>query len=107
MSPTTSKATPSSTSQALPQRGKTEPRVTSLLLGGFNLSNDCGERFAHITLAPQRGLGAARTAAARMAYASELTSACRQADIDYEKTGAVSCETITVIRRLLVDIGAA
>lgn len=81
--------------------------VTQCLPSVYSLSNDHGEHVAHVTLSPQRGLGQARAAAARMAYASELTGACRLADIDYEKTGAVSCETIAVIRRVLAEIGAA
>ncbi|MGK5080493.1 hypothetical protein [Janthinobacterium sp. HLX7-2] len=72
----------------------------------FSLANGRGQRIALASVAPQ-GLGTAHAAAARMAYASELTGAVRTASMDYERTGAVSPETVSLMRRLLDDIGAA
>lgn len=50
---------------------------------------------------------ALKTTAVRMAYSEELAAACRAADLDVERTGAVSAETITTIRSLLSVVGAA
>lgn len=72
----------------------------------YSLANGRGERIAMVSVVPQ-GLGATRTAAARMAYSSEMVGAMRTASLDYELHGAVSPETISLMRRLLDDIGAA
>lgn len=72
----------------------------------YDLFNGRAQRIALVSVA-QQGLGDTRKAAARMAYASELTGAVRTASMDYELTGAVSPETISLMRRLLDDIGAA
>ena len=72
----------------------------------FSVTNGRGERIALVSVV-QRGLGSARTAAARMAFSAETTGALRLASMDYEQTGAVSPETISLMRRLLDDIGAA
>ncbi len=72
----------------------------------FSVTNGRGERIALVSVVP-RGLGSARAAAARMAYSAETTGALRLASIDYEQTGAVLPETISLMRRLLDDIGAA
>lgn len=72
----------------------------------YSLANGRGQRIALVSVA-QQGLGSTRAAAARMAYAPELTGAIRAASMDYELTGAVTPETISLMRRLLDDIGAA
>lgn len=72
----------------------------------YSLANGRGQRIALVSVA-QQGLGSTRAAAARMAYASELTGAIRAASMDYELTGAVTPETISLMRRLLDDIGAS
>ena len=72
----------------------------------YNLLNGRGQRVALVSVA-QQGLGDTRKAAARMAYASELTGAVRTASMDYELTGAVTPETISLMRRLLDDVAAA
>ena len=72
----------------------------------YSLTNGRGQRIALVSVA-QQGLGSTRAAAARMAYASELTGAIRAASMDYELTGAVMPETISLMRRLLDDIGAS
>lgn len=72
----------------------------------YSLANGRGERIAMVSVVPQ-GLGATRTAASRMAYSSEMVGAMRTASLDYELHGAVSPETISLMRRLLDDIGAA
>lgn len=72
----------------------------------YSLANGRGQRIALVSVA-QQGLGSTRAAAARMAYASELTGAIRAASMDYELTGAVMPETISLMRRLLDDIGAS
>jgi hypothetical protein len=59
-----------------------------------------------VSVVPQ-GLGATRTAAARMAYSSEMAGVMRTASLDYELSGAVAPETVSLMRRLLEDIGAA
>ena len=71
----------------------------------YDLLNGRGQRVALVSVA-QQGLGDTRKAAARMAYASELTGAVRTASMDYELTGAVTPETISLMRRLLDDIAA-
>lgn len=79
------------------------------LLGGhrtYSLANGRGERVALASVL-QCGLGSPRTAAARMAYAPEMAGALRAASMDYERTGAVSPEVISLMRRLLDEIGAA
>lgn len=72
----------------------------------YDLLNGRGQRIALVSLA-QQGLSDTRKAAARMAYASEITGALRTASLDYELTGVVSPETISLMRRLLDDIAAA
>lgn len=72
----------------------------------YDLLNGRGQRIALVSLV-QQGLSDTRKAAARMAYASEMTGALRTASLDYELTGAVSPETISLMRRLLDDIAAA
>lgn len=72
----------------------------------YSLANGRGQRIALVSVA-QQGLGSTRAAAARMAYAPELTGAIRAASMDYELTGAVTPETISLMRRLLDDIGAS
>jgi hypothetical protein len=72
----------------------------------YDLLNGRGQRVALVSVA-QQGLGSTRAAAARMAYAPELTGAIRAASMDYELTGAVTPETISLMRRLLDDIAVA
>ncbi len=72
----------------------------------YDLLNGRGQRIALVSVA-QQGLGDTRKAAARMAYASELTGAVRTASMDYELTGVVSPETISLMRRLLDDVAAS
>lgn len=72
----------------------------------YSLANGRGQRIALVSVA-QQGLGSTHAAAARMAYASELTGVVRAASMDYELTGTVTPETISLMRRLLDDIGAA
>jgi hypothetical protein len=71
----------------------------------YSLADGRGQRIALVSVA-QQGLGSTRVAAARMAYAPELTGAIRAASMDYELTGAVTPETISLMRRLLDDIAA-
>ena len=72
----------------------------------YSLANGRGQRIALVSVA-QQGLGSTHAAAARMAYAPELTGAIRAASMDYELTGTVTPETISLMRRLLDDIGSA
>ncbi|OEZ46724.1 hypothetical protein JAB1_46620 [Janthinobacterium sp. MP5059B] len=72
----------------------------------YSLANDRGERIAFVSIMA-RGLGSSRTAAARMAYSAEMAGAMRTASLDYELSGAVAPETVSLMRRLLDDIGAA
>ena len=104
---------------ALPGNGQSSPpdrvRRVSLampskalcLVGAtYSLANGRGERIAMVSVVPQ-GLGATRTAAARMAYSSEMAGVMRAASLDYELSGTVSSETVSLMRRLLEDIGAS
>lgn len=72
----------------------------------YSLANARGQRIALVSVV-QQGLGSTHAAAARMAYAPELTGAIRAASMDYELTGAVTPETISLMRRLLDDIAVA
>lgn len=72
---------------------------------------DAGGHFIGRTTAPDTWSGVPvsrlKTVAARMAHAEELVVVCRQADLDFERTGTVSSATVTAIRELLSVIGAA
>jgi hypothetical protein len=72
---------------------------------------DAGGHFIGRTTAPDTWSGVPmsqlKTVAARMAHAEELVVVCRQADLDFERTGTVSSATVTTIRELLSVIGAA
>lgn len=72
---------------------------------------DASGHFIGRTTTPDTWSGVAvsrlRTVAARMAFSEDLANVCRLADIDFERTGTVAPATISMIRKLLSDIGAA
>lgn len=72
---------------------------------------DAGGHFIGRTTTPDTWSGVPamqlKNVAARMAFSEELANICRQADLDFERTGTVSPGTISTIRSLLGAIGAA
>lgn len=71
---------------------------------------DADGHFIGRTTTPNTWMGqtaeAIQTAAMRMAYSEELHAAARAADDDFEKLGAVSVETVQMIRALLMKVDA-
>ncbi|KQW97121.1 hypothetical protein ASC94_10025 [Massilia sp. Root418] len=75
--------------------------------GCYTLYSQQGQFIGRTVSAGAAGHTAAtlRLMAARMAHSEELANMCRLVDLDYERSGAVSSESMALLRKLLTTIG--